>query len=98
MALATLALAAELNPGGLIAWLVIGLVAGFLAGKVMRGSGYGVVGDLVMGLIGAFVGGLLTNLLVPDANFGFWGSLIIAFLGACLLVYVVRAVSHRRAL
>ncbi len=96
MVLSTIALAAQLNPGGLLAWLVVGLVAGFLAGKVMRGSGYGIVGDVVVGLVGAFIAGLVTNLLVPDANFGFWGSIVVAFLGACVLVAILRAFSSRR--
>ncbi len=46
----------NLDPGGLIAWLIVGVIAGFLAGQVMKGSGYGLVGDIVMGVIGAFVG------------------------------------------
>ena len=48
-----------LEPGGIIGWLAVGLIAGFLAGKVMKGSGYGIVGDIIVGLIGAFLGGLL---------------------------------------
>ena len=96
MALATVALAAELNPGGIIMWLVVGLIAGFLAGQLMRGSGYGIIGDIVVGLVGAFVGGLIADLLIPDANFGFWGSLIVAIIGACLLIALFRAVTGRR--
>ena len=53
-----------LEPGGIIAWLIVGLVAGFLAGKVMKGSGYGIVGDIIVGLIGAFLGGLLFGSVV----------------------------------
>ena len=45
-------------PGGIIAWLVVGLIAGWLAGLFMRGRGYGMVWDIILGLIGAFVGGL----------------------------------------
>ncbi|GHO64990.1 transglycosylase [Ktedonobacter sp. SOSP1-52] len=92
-------LAASLNPGGIIAWLVVGLIAGFLAGRVMRGGGYGIVGDIVVGIIGAFLGGLISNLLIPDANFGFWGSIVVSFIGACILIAILRAVSGgRRAL
>jgi uncharacterized membrane protein YeaQ/YmgE (transglycosylase-associated protein family) len=92
-------LAASLNPGGIIAWLVVGLIAGFLAGRVMSGGGYGIVGDIIVGIIGAFLGGLVTNLLVPDANFGFWGSIVVSFIGACILIAILRAVSGgRRAL
>ena len=92
-------LAASLNPGGILAWLVVGLIAGFLAGRVMSGSGYGIVGDIVVGIIGAFLGGLVSNLLIPDASFGFWGSIVVAFIGACILIAILRAVSGgRRAL
>ncbi len=88
--------AASLNPGGIIAWIVIGLVAGWLAGVIMPGGGYGVIGDIVVGLIGAFVGGLIVGLLVPDANFGFWGSLVVALIGACILVAILHAIAGRR--
>jgi uncharacterized membrane protein YeaQ/YmgE (transglycosylase-associated protein family) len=53
----------HLNPGGIIAWLVVGLLAGWLAGFVMKGSGYGIIGDLVVGLIGAVIGGVLVGVL-----------------------------------
>lgn len=92
-------LAASLNPGGILAWLVVGLIAGFLAGRVMSGSGYGIVGDIIVGIIGAFLGGLISNLLIPDANFGFWGSIVVSFIGACILIAILRAVTGgRRAL
>jgi len=91
-----LILAASLQPGGLLAWLVVGLIAGFLASVVMRGGGYGIIGDIIVGIVGAFLGGLLTNLLAPDANFGFWGSVVVAFIGACVLIAILRAVGGRR--
>jgi len=94
---AMLVLAAVLNPGGIIAWIVIGLLAGWLAGIVMPGRGFGFIGDLVVGLIGAFLGGLLMDVLTPDATFGFWGSLLVALIGACVLVGIVHAVTGRRA-
>ena len=96
MSLAMLVLAAALNPGGLIAWLIIGLLAGWLAGVIMPGRGFGLLGDLVIGLIGAFVGGLIVNLVSPDSTFGFWGSLLVALIGACILVAIVHAVMGRR--
>lgn len=96
MSLATFVLAAALNPGGLVAWLVIGLLAGWLAGVIMPGKGFGLIGDLIIGLVGAFLGGLLINLLVPDATFGFWGSLVVALIGACILVAILHAVMARR--
>jgi uncharacterized membrane protein YeaQ/YmgE (transglycosylase-associated protein family) len=87
----------HLDPGGLIAWLVVGLVAGWLAGQFMRGSGYGIVGDIILGIIGAFVGGLLFSLIMPGASVGLIGSIVVAFIGAIILVALARAVSGRRA-
>ncbi len=97
MSLAALVLAAALQPGGIIAWIIIGLVAGWLAGVIMPGKGFGLLGDLIVGLIGAFIGGLILNLLAPNANFGFWGSLIVALIGACILVTIVHAFQRRSA-
>lgn len=85
-----------LEPGGLIAWLVVGLIAGFLAGKVMKGSGYGIIGDIIIGLVGAFIGGLLFGSLV-EAQYALIGSIVIAFLGACILIAVVRFISQGRS-
>jgi uncharacterized membrane protein YeaQ/YmgE (transglycosylase-associated protein family) len=84
----------ELNPGGIIAWLVVGLIAGWLAGVVMKGGGFGLIGNIVMGLIGAFVGGLVASLFVRG-DAGFWGSIVIAFIGAVILIALVRALPGR---
>lgn len=86
----------ELAPGGLISWLIVGLIAGFLAGKVMRGSGYGLLGDLIVGLLGAFLGGFISGLFIIG-DYGFVGSVIVAFLGACLLIWLVRLFESRRS-
>jgi uncharacterized membrane protein YeaQ/YmgE (transglycosylase-associated protein family) len=85
----------SLEPGGLLAWLVVGLVAGFLAGQVMKGGGYGVIGDIVMGIIGAFVGGLVFSFLMPGSEAGLIGSIVVAFIGACLFIALVRALPGR---
>jgi uncharacterized membrane protein YeaQ/YmgE (transglycosylase-associated protein family) len=85
----------DLAPGGIIAWLVVGLLAGFLAGFVMKGGGYGLVGDLVVGLVGSVIGGFLFGLFFTGTT-GFWGSIVVAFLGACALIAVVRAVTPGR--
>jgi uncharacterized membrane protein YeaQ/YmgE (transglycosylase-associated protein family) len=86
----------DLAPGGVIAWLFVGLIAGFLAGKVMRGAGYGLIGDLVVGLIGAFIGGYCSGMFITAA-YGFIGSIVVAFLGACLLIWVVRLFASSRS-
>jgi uncharacterized membrane protein YeaQ/YmgE (transglycosylase-associated protein family) len=71
-------------------FLLVGLVAGWLAGKLTKGSGYGVVGDIVIGVLGAFVGGFLFR-FVGISAYGTIGSIIVATIGAVLLVWVVRA-------
>lgn len=84
---------ADISLTSIVVWLIIGLVAGFLASVVMRGGGYGVVGDIVVGLIGAVIGGFLAGLLGLGAS-GLIGSIIIAFIGAVILIAILRAVSR----
>ena len=79
----------------LIWFLLIGLIAGWLAGQVMKGRGYGIVVDLIVGLIGAVVGGVLFGLVV-SGEYGFWGTILVAFIGACILVAIVRFVARGR--
>jgi uncharacterized membrane protein YeaQ/YmgE (transglycosylase-associated protein family) len=77
----------------LIWFLVIGLAAGFLAGKMMRGKGYGLLGDLVLGVVGAFLGGWLFGLLHISAG-GLIGLLVTAFVGAVVLIWLLRLVKR----
>ena len=84
-----------LSPGGIIAWLLVGLIAGWAAGKVSRGHGFGIIGDLVVGLIGALIGGLVAGAFI-QGSVGFVGSIIVAFLGALVLLALVRLLSGRR--
>lgn len=75
-----------------IVWfLLVGLIAGWLAGKLTKGSGFGVLGDIVIGVIGAFIGGFLFRLVGFSAG-GTIGSIIVATIGAVVLVYVVKAI------
>ena len=85
----------SLEPGGLLAWLIVGLVAGWLAGQFMKGGGYGIVGDIVLGIIGAFVGGFLFSILMPGSQVGLIGSIVVAFIGAVVLIALVRALPGR---
>ena len=87
----------NLDPGGLIAWLIVGLVAGWLAGQFMKGGGYGLVGDIVVGIIGALIGGFLTSLLGLSGTTGLIGSIVVAFIGAVILIAILRAVGGRRS-
>jgi len=88
------ALAFSLDATSIIIWLIIGLIAGFLASRVMRGGGYGLIGDIVVGLIGALLGGFLASLL-GFGSYGLFGGIIVAFIGACVVLAVLRAVSRR---
>lgn len=83
---------------GLLTWIIVGLIAGWLAGLVMKGGGYGIIGDIILGIIGAVVGGFLASALfkVPNAVSGFnLTTLIVAFLGAVIVVAIVRALPGR---
>ena len=93
MTIATIVLA-DISLESLIWWLIVGLIAGFLASIVMRGGGYGIVGDIVVGLIGAFIGGWLFSLLGVSSGGGLLGSIIVAFIGACILIFLLRAFSR----
>jgi len=75
----------------LLYFLLIGLAAGWLAGKVMKGSGYGLIGDLIIGVVGAFLGGWIFGLLHIAAG-GLLGLLVTAFVGALVLVWLLRMI------
>jgi uncharacterized membrane protein YeaQ/YmgE (transglycosylase-associated protein family) len=80
---------------GLIAWIVIGVVAGWLAGMLVKGGGFGLIGDIVVGVIGAFIGGWLAGILHIHIGSGMISSIITATVGAILLIVILRMV--RRA-
>jgi uncharacterized membrane protein YeaQ/YmgE (transglycosylase-associated protein family) len=73
-------------------WIVVGLIAGWLASLVMGRGGYGIVGDIIVGLVGAVIGGFLFSLLGLGAA-GLIGSIIVAFVGAIVLILIVRALT-----
>ena len=84
----------------ILAWIIIGGIAGLLASLLVRGTGLGIIGDIIVGIIGAVVGSFLLTLVLPGtfAFTGFtWGSLIIAFIGAVILLFIVRLVRGRSA-
>ena len=94
MTLAALILAdVNLSLSNVLWWLLVGLIAGFLASRVMSGGGYGLIGDIVIGIIGAFLGGWVSGLLGIGGSYGLLGSIVIAFLGACILIAILHAVS-----
>ena len=70
--------------------LIVGLVAGWLAGRVMKGGGYGVVMDIALGILGAIVGGWIFGALNIWPGGGIIGGILVAFVGAVLLVWIAR--------
>jgi len=71
-----------------ILFILIGVAAGYLAGKVMKGKGFGLVLNLILGVVGSFVGGLIFGVLRIAVGGSFIGSLITAFVGAALLIFI----------
>jgi uncharacterized membrane protein YeaQ/YmgE (transglycosylase-associated protein family) len=82
----------------LIAWILIGLISGALAGRVVEGRGFGFLGDLVVGLVGAFIGGLILDAITHGGSTtaSFVGECIVSFIGACILLAVLRLFSRGR--
>ncbi len=87
--------AVALSPGNFIVWLIVGGVAGWIAGRLM-GGGFGMIGDIVVGLIGALIGSLVIGFFVSGTA-GFWGTLIVAIIGAVVLTAIIHAVQNRSA-
>lgn len=90
----------DLEPGGCLSWIFAGLIAGWLAGTLVRGRGFGCLGDIVLGLIGAFIGTVLVSLLPPSVaanlqltgTLHFFGTLVVAFIGALALAALGRLI------
>lgn len=83
----------------IIGWLVLGLIAGFIASKLTNGSGQGLVMDIVLGVIGAFVGGFLFNTFGASGVTGFnIYSMFVAIIGAVVVLWIYHAVVGRRTL
>jgi uncharacterized membrane protein YeaQ/YmgE (transglycosylase-associated protein family) len=74
----------------LIIWLVVGAVAGWLAGMIVKGGGLGLIGDIVVGIIGAFIGGWLFGQMGISAGAGLVGAIVTATIGAVVLLAVLR--------
>ena len=74
----------------LIIFLIVGAIAGWLAGQIMRGGGFGLVGDIIVGIIGAFLAGMLFPRLGLHIGSGLLGAIISATIGACILLFLVR--------
>ena len=79
---------------GFLAWIIVGLIAGWLAGQVMKGGGYSVLVDIILGLLGGLLGGWLFGQLGLGAGGGMVGSIIVAFIGAVILVGITRLIKR----
>ena len=83
---------------GILSWIVVGLIAGWLAGTLMRGRGFGIVGDIIVGILGALIGGFVAQAVfhVADAVNGFnLISIVVAVIGAVILIAIVRLLPGR---
>ncbi len=88
--------AVTVDPINVLCWLVVGGIAGWLAGVVMKGRGYGLIGDIFVGLVGAVIGGFLFGQITTN-EYGLIGSILVAFIGACILIGVFRFVAPGRS-
>ena len=79
-----------------VAFIVIGVLASWVAGQVMKGSGFGLVGDAIVGAIGAFIGAYVFRAAGAEFGAGVAGSLIVAFAGALLLLFIIRLFISRK--
>jgi uncharacterized membrane protein YeaQ/YmgE (transglycosylase-associated protein family) len=77
---------------GIIAWLIIGAIAGWLAGVLVKGGGFGLVVDIIVGIVGAFIGGWLAGVLHISLGGGWFGSIITAVIGAVILLFIIRLI------
>jgi uncharacterized membrane protein YeaQ/YmgE (transglycosylase-associated protein family) len=84
---------------GIIAWLVLGLIAGFIASKIVNHTGSGIIMDIVLGVVGALVGGFLFSIFGATGVTGFnIYSMIVAIVGAVVVLWIYHALTGRRAL
>jgi len=80
----------------ILAFLIVGLIAGWIAGEMMKGEGFGIVGNIIVGIVGALIGGFVFNLLNIEAG-GFLGQLIMATIGAVVLLFLIGLTQRRSA-
>lgn len=80
----------------ILTWAFVGLVAGWLAGKLMKGRGYGILANICLGIVGACIGGFLFGVVNVHAS-GLLGNLVISFLGSLVVIFLVRALRGREA-
>ncbi len=81
----------------IIWWIIVGLIAGFITGKLMKGSGFGAIGDIVVGIVGAIVGGFIMRSLGYSGQGGLLYTILVAVVGAVLLTLLLRLVTGNRS-
>jgi uncharacterized membrane protein YeaQ/YmgE (transglycosylase-associated protein family) len=75
-------------------FIIVGLIAGWLAGVIMKGGGFGVIGDIVVGIIGALLGGWLFSTMGVSTGGGLLGAIIVALIGAIILIFLLRLIKR----
>jgi uncharacterized membrane protein YeaQ/YmgE (transglycosylase-associated protein family) len=90
--------ASNLLVGGpnVLAWLILGGLAGTIAGRILYGRAFGFVGNIILGLIGAWIGGEIARIVLPNSGFRFWGSLLIAVLGSLVVTFIWGTITGKR--
>jgi uncharacterized membrane protein YeaQ/YmgE (transglycosylase-associated protein family) len=99
IATGALGLASHLNldPGSWVSWILVGLISGAIAARVVAGRGFGCIADIVVGVAGAVIGGFLLGALFgASGTVGFWGSIVVAFIGAAVLLAGLKLLSGGR--
>jgi len=87
----------NLDPGSWLSWIIVGLIAGAVASRVVAGRGFGCLADIVVGVAGAIIGGFLLGAVFgASGTVGFWGSLVVAFIGAAVLLAALKMLSGGR--
>jgi uncharacterized membrane protein YeaQ/YmgE (transglycosylase-associated protein family) len=75
-------------------FIIVGLIAGWLAGVIMKGGGFGVIGDIIVGIIGALIGGWLFSTMGVSTGGGLLGAIIVALIGAIILIFLLRLIKR----
>ncbi|MCH9765237.1 MAG: GlsB/YeaQ/YmgE family stress response membrane protein [Alphaproteobacteria bacterium] len=83
-----------MDPISLLIWLAVGAIAGWLAGQIMKGGGFGLVGDIIVGIVGAALAGIVLPKLGVYIGGGILGLIINAVIGACLLIFILRLIKR----
>ncbi|WP_211466357.1 GlsB/YeaQ/YmgE family stress response membrane protein [Collimonas silvisoli] len=79
---------------GFIAWLIVGAIAGWLAGVLVKGGGFGLLVDIIVGIVGAFIGGWLAGILGIHVGSGIIASIVTATIGAVILLFILRLIKR----